>query len=243
MDVLTSLPGELVVLVMARLDPPSLANLERCSSAIQAIVQEGRLWKKLAEEANMANPFPFITGMLKYASMRQVTDSRAFKIILGARRQIESIVEDYQREMKELRMQEVPDVEPSPGFIRRETSDIRIVLLEKSVGQVKSLSRKHLMMEEKDYPVMSEHRALFHRILSPANLDVSRGLLQVKAVIEKLNFVKQQQLPSSQQPSSQQPSSQQPSSQQPSSQQPSSAPQLSPNQCSNVGTSPKLENV
>ena len=116
------------------------------------------MWKRLAEEANKTNPFPFITGMLKYASMRQVTDSRAFKIILGARRQIESIVEEYQREMKELGMQEVPDVAPSPGFIRRETSDIRIVLLEKSVGQVKSLSRKHLMMEEKDYPVMSEHR-------------------------------------------------------------------------------------
>merc|ERR1719430_150364 len=219
------------MLVMARLDPLSLANLERCSSAIQSIVEEGRLWKRLAEEANKTDPFPFITGMLKYASMRQVSDSRAFKIILGARRQIESIVKEYQREMKELRMQEVPEVTPRQGFIRRETSDIRIVLLEKSVGQVKSLSRKHLMMEEKDYPVMSEHRALFHRILSPANLDVSRGLLQVKAVIEKLNFVKQQQLPSSQQPSSQQPSAQQPSS----------APQLSPNQCSNGGTSPKLE--
>ena len=157
-DMLTSLPGELVMLVMARLDPLSLANLECCSSAIQSIVQEGRLWKRLAEEANKTNPFPFVTGMLKYASMRQVTDSRAFKIILGARRQIESIVEEYQREMKELGMQEVPDVAPSPGFIRRDTSDIRIVLLEKSVGQVKSLSRKHLMMEEKDYPVMSEHR-------------------------------------------------------------------------------------
>ena len=157
-DILTSLPGELVILVMARLDPLSLANLERSSSAIQSIVQEGRLWKRLAEEANNTNPFPFITGMLKYASMRQVTDSRAFKIILGARRQIESVVEEYQREMKELRMQEVPEVAPRPGFIRRETSDIRIVLLEKSVGQVKSLSRKHLMMEEKDYPVMSEHR-------------------------------------------------------------------------------------
>ena len=157
-DMLTSLPGELVMLVMARLDPLSLASLELCSSAIQSIVQEGRLWKRLAEEANKTNPFPFITGMLKYASMREVTDSRAFKIILGARRQIESIVEEYQREMKELGMQEVPDVAPSPGFIRRDTSDIRIVLLEKSVGQVKSLSRKHLMMEEKDYPVMSEHR-------------------------------------------------------------------------------------
>merc|ERR1711951_236743 len=100
----------------------------------------------------------------------------------------------------------------------------RIVLIEKSVGQVKSLSRKHLMMEEKDYPVMSEHRALFHRILSPANLDVSRGLLQVKAVIEKLNFVKQQQqLPSSQQPYLQQ--QQQASSQQ------ASAYQLPSNQC------------
>merc|ERR1719193_270898 len=218
-DMLTSLP---VMLVMARLDPPSLANLERCSSAIQSIIQEGRLWKRLAEEANKTDPFPFITGMLKYASMRQVSDSRAFKIILGARRQIESIVKEYQREMKELRMQEVPDVTPRQGFIRRETSDIRIVLIEKSVGQVKSLSRKHLMMEEKDYPVMSEHRALFHRILSPANLDVSRGLLQVKAVIEKLNFVKQQQ---QQQTSSQQPSvqqqQQQASPQQPSHQQPS----------------------
>merc|ERR1719370_911566 len=202
------------MLVMARLDPPSLANLERCSSAIQSIIQEGRLWKRLAEEANKTNPFPFITGMLKYASMRQVIDGRAFKIILGARRQIESIVEDYQREMKELRMQEVPDVEPSPGFIRRETSDIRIVLLEKSVGQVKSLSRKHLMMEEKDYPVMSEHRALFHRILSPANLDVSRGLQQVKAVLEKLNFVHQPPH-HSHQPTSHQLSLQPPSSQQP----------------------------
>merc|ERR1719500_732751 len=100
------------MLVMARLDPPSLANLERCSSAIQSIIQEGRLWKRLAEEANKADPFPFIAGMLKYASMRQVSDSKAFKIILGARSQIESIVEDYQKEMKELRMQEVADVAP-----------------------------------------------------------------------------------------------------------------------------------
>merc|ERR1712181_131604 len=129
--------------------------------------------KRLAEEANKTDPFPFITGMLRYASMRQVSDSKAFKIILGARRQIELIVEEYQREMKGLKM-----------------------------GQVKALSRKHLMMEEKDYPVMSEHRALFHRILSPANLDVSRGLIQVKAVIEKLNFVKHQQ--QKQQPSFQQ---------------------------------------
>ena len=157
-DMLTNLPGELVMLVMARLDPPSLANLERCSSAIQSIVQEGKLWKRLAEEANKADPFPFIAGMLKYASMRQVSDSKAFKIILGARRQIELIVGEYQREMKELRMEEVGDITPRPGFFRRETSDIRIVLIEKSVGQVKALSRKHLMMEEKDYPVMSEHR-------------------------------------------------------------------------------------
>merc|ERR1712181_189337 len=118
-------------------------------------------------------------------------------------RQIELIVEEYQREMKELRMEEVAEVnKPRSGFIRRDTSDVRIVLIEKSVGQVKALSRKHLMMEEKDYPVMSEHRALFHRILSPANLDVSRGLIQVKAVIEKLNFVKHQQ--QKQQPSFQQ---------------------------------------
>merc|ERR1712130_74881 len=96
---------------------------------------------------------------------------------------------------------------------------------------------KHLMMEEKDYPVMSEHRALFHRILSPANLDVSRGLLQVKAVIEKLNFVKQHQQPHTSLP---QTSSQQPL-QQLSSHQPS-APQLPTNQC-NRATSPKFENV
>merc|ERR1719234_2192875 len=163
---LTNLPGELVMLVMTWLDPSSLANLERCSSAIQSIVQEGRLWKRLAEDANKTDPYPFITGMLKYASMRQVSDSKAFKIILGARRQIELIVEEYQREMKELMMEEVTEVKnPRPGFVRRDTSDIRIVLIEKSVGQVKALSRKHLMMEEKDYPVMSEHRALFHRIL------------------------------------------------------------------------------
>merc|ERR1712181_75188 len=147
-------------------------------------------------------------------------------------RQIELIVEEYQREMKELRMEEVAEVnKPRSGFIRRDTSDVRIVLIEKSVGQVKALSRKHLMMEEKDYPVMSEHRALFHRILSPANLDVTRGLLQVKAVIEKLNFVKQQQPSlqqhqlrppqlSLQQPSHQQQSHQLPSLQQPSLQQP-----------------------
>ena len=59
-DMLTSLPGELVMLVMARLDPVSLANLERCSSAIQSIVEEGRLWKRLAEETNKTDPFPFI---------------------------------------------------------------------------------------------------------------------------------------------------------------------------------------
>lgn len=242
-DMLTNLPGELVMLVMARLDPPSLANLERCSSAIQSIVQEGKLWKRLAEEANKADPFPFITGMLKYASMRQVSDSKAFKIILGARRQIELIVGEYQREMKELRMEEVGDITPRPGFFRRETSDIRIVLIEKSVGQVKALSRKHLMMEEKDYPVMSEHRALFHRILSPANLDVARGLIQVKAVIEKLNFVKQQHQPSLQQHQLRPPqlSLQQPSLQQPSLQQPSVF-QLPIPQC-NGSNSPKSENV
>ena len=60
--------------------------------------------------------------------------------------------------MKELRMQEVSHITPRQGFARRETSDIRIVLIEKSLGQVKALSRKHLMMEETDYPVMSEHR-------------------------------------------------------------------------------------
>ena len=157
-DMLTSLPGELVMLVMDRLDPPSLANLEQCSSAIQSIIQEGKLWKRMVEEANKTDPFPFITGMLKYASMRQINDCRAFKVILGARRQIESIVEEYQREMKELRMQEVSHITPRQGFARRETSDIRIVLIEKSLGQVKALSRKHLMMEETDYPVMSEHR-------------------------------------------------------------------------------------
>merc|ERR1719341_133608 len=231
------------MLVMARLDPPSLANLERCSSAIQSIVQEGKLWKRLAEEANKADPFPFIAGMLKYASMRQVSDSKAFKIILGARRQIELIVGEYQREMKELRMEEVGDITPRPGFFRRETSDIRIVLIEKSVGQVKALSRKHLMMEEKYYPVMSEHRALFHRILSPANLDVARGLIQVKAVIEKLNFVKQQHQPSLQQHQLRPPqlSLQQPSLQQPSLQQPSVF-QLPIPQC-NGSNSPKSEDV
>ena len=143
-NMLTKLPEELVMLVMAKLDPLSLANLERTSTALQSIIQEGNLWKRMADDANKADPYPFITGMLKYASMRQIADCRAFKIILGARREIEQIVEGYQREMKELRMQEV--------------HDIRIVLIEKSVGQVKALSRKHLMMEEKDYPVMSEHR-------------------------------------------------------------------------------------
>ena len=143
-NMLTKLPEELVMLVMAKLDPLSLANLERTSTALQSIIQEGNLWKRMADDANKADPYPFITGMLRYASMRQIADCRAFKIILGARREIEQIVEGYQREMKELRMQEV--------------HDIRIVLIEKSVGQVKALSRKHLMMEEKDYPVMSEHR-------------------------------------------------------------------------------------
>merc|ERR1719376_1536396 len=118
-DMLTSLPGELVMLVMAKLDPSSLANLERCSSALHSTIQEGRLWKRLAEEANKTDPFPFITGMLKYASMRQVSDCKAFKIILGARRQIELIVEEYQKEMKGLRMEEVTEVNnPRPGFIR-----------------------------------------------------------------------------------------------------------------------------
>jgi len=220
-NMLTKLPEELVMLVMAKLDPLSLANLERTSTALQSIIQEGNLWKRMADDANKADPYPFITGMLRYASMRQIADCRAFKIILGARREIEQIVEGYQREMKELRMQEV--------------HDIRIVLIEKSVGQVKALSRKHLMMEEKDYPVMSEHRALFHRILSPANLDVSRGLQQVKAVLEKLNFVHQPPH-HSHQPTSHQLTLQPPSSQQP------FAIQHPTTQCKS-GTSPKKESA
>ena len=233
---LSKLPEELVMLVMAKLDPLSLANLERTSTALQSIIQEGNLWKRMADDANKADPYPFITGMLRYASMRQITDCRAFKIILGARREIEQIVEGYQREMKELRMQEV--------------HDIRIVLIEKSVGQVKALSRKHLMMEEKDYPVMSEHRfsrfflivfckslfrALFHRILSPSNLDVSRGLQQVKAVLEKLNFVHQPPH-HSHQPTSHQLTLQPPSSEQP------FAIQHPTSQCKS-GTSPKKESA
>ena len=76
-NMLTKLPEELVMLVMAKLDPLSLANLERTSTALQSIIQEGNLWKRMADDVDKADPYPFITGMLR-SEVSENSRSREF---------------------------------------------------------------------------------------------------------------------------------------------------------------------
>jgi hypothetical protein len=185
------LPEELLALVCLRLDPAALGRLECCSRGLRQAIQVQRevrhlslqgsgVWRRWAEEANRAEPYPFISGMLQYVGQRQIEDPRAFKVILGSRRLLEATVETYHRELL-----------PSAEFKLQPILDIRKILRDKSVQQLKALSRRHLMMGETEFPVMSEHRALFHSVFHPLNLEVARGLRQVKAVIEKLSFVNQ----------------------------------------------------
>ena len=106
---LALLPGELVSLVCLRLDTRSVARLEQCSLSLRRVIQvrsparapapprpppssssllllqECGVWKRRADRCNRADPFPFISGMLQYLAQRQLTDTRAHKIVLGSR--------------------------------------------------------------------------------------------------------------------------------------------------------------
>jgi len=217
-DHLSLLPGEVLLLVLVRLDAAALARVEAASPALRAAVQEGGLWHRLAVASNAREPYPFVTGMLQYCAMRQLADPVAAKITLVARRLLEQSVEAYMAETKVEELLPCPEVEvddhivhlpphlqphlqphhlqpvvqfPHLQFQRR--TGIAQILRDKSVQQLKALSRKHLMVEETEYPVMSEHRALFHRLFNPRDMDVHRGIVQVAALIEKLSFSKQQQ--------------------------------------------------
>lgn len=177
-DLISRLPEEVIILICLRLDLRSLSRLEQCNQAIREKVQTGGGWKREAEQANMYDSYPFISGMLEYVSQRQIRDARAFKIILGSRKLLEDTVNTYELQFL-----------PPTGVKLQASLDIRKILKDKSIKQLKALSRKHLMMDETEYPVMSEHRSLFHSIFHPHNLNVSRALKQISGLIQKLSFV------------------------------------------------------
>merc|ERR1712098_972374 len=108
---------------------------------------------------------------------RQMEDVRAYKVILGSRLQLEDNVNTYELQFL-----------PAAGYKTKECLDIRRILRDMSIKQLKALSRKHLMMEETDYPVMEEHKSLFHSIFNPKAMDVVRALKQVDCVVRKLSF-------------------------------------------------------
>lgn len=180
-DPLSLLPGEVLSLICLRLDLASLGSLEQCSKVIYQKIQASGVWRRRVEQRNALDPFQFVTGMLSYVRQRQLIDSRVFKIIGGSRKMIEVTVDIYQRQF----------LPPSDAIKTQATLDIRKILRDKSIEQLKALCRMHLMMEETEYPVLTEHKALFHRIFNPHHLDVANSLKHVSKVIEKLSFVNQ----------------------------------------------------
>merc|ERR550519_2731644 len=130
-DPLSSLPGEVITLICLRLDTGSLARLEQCSAVLYTIIQAGSVWRKRAEAGNATDPYPFITGMLDYVRQRQISDSKAFKIILGSRNLLEVTVD----------IQLLPP-SPDDGFKVQAATSLDKILRDKSIQQLKALSRK-----------------------------------------------------------------------------------------------------